>query len=285
MGRGALSGLGAAAALVAGLAHGQAAPRWYVQVDNDVFLGTDRWYTSGVRVSRVAVAGGYEWEASLLQEIYTPDPVHLREIDRAPTSRLLLALARHERGEGSLRTLEAALGVRGPSAQGERAADVVHHLVPARDVDWSRQQGDRVDAQLTYAHSRDLGPLRAHGGVVLGTQIGLAHLGASYGFGAATDSPLLRFAPTPPWDGAATGWGGFVGVSARYVFRNEMLGQPYRPWMAAIEQRNAVGRATAGLSWRAPWGTVAFAVALDSREFEGQAEPHRFGSLSLHVPF
>ena len=29
------------------------AVHWYTQVDNDVFYGTDRWYTSGLRVARL----------------------------------------------------------------------------------------------------------------------------------------------------------------------------------------------------------------------------------------
>ena len=95
----------------------------------------------------------------------------------------------------------------------------------------------------------------------------------------------MRFAPTPPWGTASAGWGAFVGASARFVGRNEMLEKPYLPWMAPIEREKAVGRLATGVTWRGGWGSLAFALAVDSKEFAGQAEPHRFGSLTLHVAF
>lgn len=275
-----------AAAMGASVACADAGPRWYLQVDNDVVFGTDRWYTSGVRISRVTTSGPVETELSLLQEVYTPDPIDLHPVDRAPAARLLGAWARHERGPTTFLTWEVALGVRGPSALGEQSTREVHRLIPARYVDWTRQEPDQFDGQLTIARTDAWGSWRTHVGAVAGTEVVFAHAGGAFTFGAALDSPVLRFAPTPPWDGtAAQGWGGFVGASARLVARNEMLHQPYLPWMPEIERENAVGRLAAGLSWRAGWGSVVLAVAQDSKEFKQQAESHRFGSLLVHIPF
>jgi hypothetical protein len=248
-------------------------------------VGTDRWYTSGVRISRVTTSGAVETELSLLQEIYTPDPIDLHPVDRVPAARLLGTIARHERSATSFVTWELALGVRGPSARGEQSTDAVHHIVPARYVDWSTQEGDQFDGQLTAARSDSFGALRTHVGAVAGTEIAFAHAGAAWTWGAALDSPVMRLAPTPPWDGGGEGWGGFVGASARFVARNEMLEKPYREWMPAIEREKAVGRLAAGVTWKAGWGHLVFAVAVDSKEFTQQAEPHRFGSLTVHVPF
>ena len=75
-------------------AHADEDARWYLQIDNDVVFGTDRWYTSGARVARVA--DGIEW--GVAQEIYTPDAKHWTPgtIDRIPTARLLASVARHD---------------------------------------------------------------------------------------------------------------------------------------------------------------------------------------------
>ena len=73
--------------------------RWYAQIANDVIFGTDRWYTSGVRIAREK--DGVEW--GLVQDIFTPDSKnwHPGKDDRAPTARLLVSGAFHERSASS----------------------------------------------------------------------------------------------------------------------------------------------------------------------------------------
>ncbi|HET7401610.1 MAG TPA: lipid A-modifier LpxR family protein, partial [Usitatibacter sp.] len=115
--------------------------RWYLQVDNDVVFGTDRWYTSGVRLGRVTPYGEGELELGFLHEVYTPEQRHWAPgvADRAPTARALLYGARHLRAGDSFSTLEADVGVQGPGAAGHSTTDFVHQVIPAPDVDWSRQ--------------------------------------------------------------------------------------------------------------------------------------------------
>src|SRR5205085_10770365 len=111
------------------------------------------------RYGRVPPGGDHEIEGNLLQEIYTPEAKHFAHgtVDRAPSGRLLLGVARHDRGAACFQTLEFALGVRGPAAEGERTTDFVHRLVPAPEVDWRREEGDRVDVQLTAVRSQRFG--------------------------------------------------------------------------------------------------------------------------------
>ena len=89
-------GIAVLAALAATQACAEGA-RWYVQVDNDVIAGTDRWYTSGVRIARVSPPGRVETEWGILQEIFTPEAKYWVPgvDDRAPTARLLAYGARH----------------------------------------------------------------------------------------------------------------------------------------------------------------------------------------------
>ncbi len=285
------AGCALAALAISFSAAAQTDPRWYLQVDNDVVFATDRWYTSGVRIARVARHGDYELEWAIQQDVFTPEAKEfvLGRIDRAPAARLFAAVARHDRAEMSFTTLQLAAGVAGPSALGEQSTDAIHRVIAAPDVAWERELPDRVDLHGTYSRSDRFGRVRLHHGVVLGNLVSFAHAGAEWRFGdtvADLASPMLRFAPTPPWSGSgAAGWNAFAGASLRYVARNRLLERPYDPAGERLEREKSIVRVAAGVSWQAGWGSATFAVAQDSREFEGQREPQRFGSLTVHVPF
>ncbi len=280
-------------------ARAQAPAQWYVQVDNDVLYGTDRWYTSGVRLARVEPRGGHAIEWGVLQEIYTPDARRHDRLDRPPAARLLAVLARHDRGEGTWRTLEADVGVNGPAALGREAQDLIHRLVPAPHEEWHVQRDNRFDGSLVVAGTRRLGApagddvrLNAHYGVVAGTLVAFAHAGLELrvgrGAAAALSSPVLRFAATPPLPagaGAQGGWSAFAGVSVRAYGRNRLLERnPAYPG-PTLERRDAVTRLAAGVTWIGRGASVVFAMVRDGRAFEGQRRPHGFGSIALHVPF
>jgi len=290
---------GLAACAVLG-AHAQANPsRWYLQVDNDVFYGTDRWYTSGVRVARVAQSGDHEVEWGLLQEIYTPEAKRQNDIDRPTAARLLGSFARHDRAPGMFRTLELDLGVTGPAALGRQAQELIHRIVPAPHEDWSLQRGNRLDAQAAWVQTQALESVRGagwhanlHYGAVIGNQIAFAHGGLElrWGHGAPGElsTPVLRFAATPPFTLAAgerDGWSSFAGVNVRVVARNQLLDRSGLDPAVTPERRDVVYRAAVGLTWVTRWSSLAFALVQDSREFYGQRRPHGFGSITLELPF
>ena len=281
----------AALAACAALSAGAAEPaRWYVQLDNDFFFDTDRWYSSGLRVARVTVQEGRETEVAVLHETYTPEVkrFELGVVDRAPTARLLLSIARHERSAQRLQTVEAALGVRGPAALGREVTDLLHRVFPAREIFWSRQQSNRLDARLSATRTQRLEWLDIHYGAVLGNQVAFAHAGAELRIGprGAAMTHLLRHAPTPPWHpGDAHGWGGFLGAGVRAVALNEMLRRPYSAFGEELERRKSVSRVLVGLSWSRPGLAATVALVQESREFEGQRTPHRFGGITVHAGF
>lgn len=270
----------------------QSDPRWYFQHDNDVVFLTDRWYTSGLRIARVAFLGEHEVELAVQQDIWTPEAktFELGRSDRGPAARLYLSAARHDRIPGRHVTWEAGLGVRGPAALGEEITDAIHRIIAAREVNWSRQPPNKLEAQVTYARSDRLQRVRLHHGLVAGTSLSFAHVGAEWRFGdlrvADLASPVLRFAPTPPWDaGGRRGWSAFAGASYRYVFRNRFVREPYDPFAPDLQYEKAIGRFAAGITWMSEWGSLVFAVAQDSHEFQSQRRPQRFGSVTVHVPF
>ncbi|HEX7465852.1 MAG TPA: lipid A-modifier LpxR family protein, partial [Usitatibacter sp.] len=144
-----------ACALASGACAAAEDARWYVKIDNDVVFGTDRWYTSGVRIARVKD----DLELALVQDIYTPDAKHWHfgVDDRAPTAELLAVGAKHMHGPDYFQTIELALGVRGPSAVGRQATSDIHRLIPAPEVDWSRQLDDAFDGHVAFTRSQSLG--------------------------------------------------------------------------------------------------------------------------------
>lgn len=282
----------ALAALTASAADEVSASRWYLQMDNDFYFGTDRNYSSGLRLGRVTGVGEIQVEWGLLQEVYSPEGKYWApgKDDRAPTARLLLYGARHRRAPASLETLELAAGVRGPSALGEQVTDIAHKWADAAKVDWSRQEGDEIDVQLSAARSHAIDGFHLHYGAVAGNQQAFAHGGIEWrhgtGAAGAALSPLLRFAATPPPPATAEpGWAVFAGASIRGIAHNAMIKRNYDPYGPELEPKRGVGRAAAGLAWVAGWGSLTFGLAVDTREFDAQREPHTFGSLTLHVGF
>jgi lipid A 3-O-deacylase len=283
-----------ALAVFAALAASQACAgdaRWYVQVDNDVVAGTDRWYTSGVRIARVSAPGPVETEWGILQEIFTPEAKYWAPgiDDRAPTARLLAYGGRHWLEPSAFSTVEIALGVRGPSALGEEVTRAIHKVISAPKVDWSRQESDRFDGHVAAVRTLRFGPFNAHLGGVVGTEQVFAHGGIEWRFGdeaaSGASSPAMRFAATPPPSAREGGWGGFIGANIRGVGRNEMIRVNYDPAGPEVEPKRAVARAMIGLAGVQRWGSVTFAVVGESREFDAQRKAHTFGSLTVSVDF
>lgn len=262
--------------------------RWYVRFDNDAFFNTDRWYSSGLRLARVGARGGHEIELGLVQEIYAPEAKRYEfgVVDRAPAARLLLAAARHDRSPELFQTLEVALGVRGPAALGRQMTDLMHRIISAREIVWSRQEANRFDGSVAATRTHRRGGLALHYGAVLGTQVAFAHAGADLRFGSPGAATfVLRHVSTPPGGDDSHGWGGFIGASVRRVARNEMLHRQYTAFAPDLERRDNVTRTAAGISWSRPALEISLAIVRESREFEGQRVRHGFGSLTLHAAF
>ncbi len=261
---------------------------WRLEVENDVAFHTDRWYTSGVRLYRSAGLGPESPLASFLrlpatsaqrldigvvQDVYTSDPYAAPDApDRPNAARLLFSAARHDLSADTLATLGIDAGVSGPAARGEQAQRLVHRIVPAPKTDWSVQVDNRSDVQVVGAWSHRIaqdavpGAIVLHGGGVAGTLMVFGHAG---------------IAATPLLPRAAGGFSFFAGASLRAVGRNRLLERrddDPKP-EAAAERR--VTRLAAGVAWSGAWGAATLGLAQDSAEFVGQAEPHRFGALTV----
>ena len=267
-----------------------AAARWYVQVDNDVFFHTDRWYSSGVRIARVSAPAADTTEWALEQDIWSPEGKKFRvgTIDRAPTAVLEGRFAWHHADANDLQTVELGLGVRGRGAAGERVTHFVHRFASAAEIAWEREVPTELSASAAATRTHAIGPFALHYGATVGNEMTFAHAGVEWRTAGAAYSPVLRMVATPPFDPKSAvprGWGFFAGANARAVARNRLLDRPYGIDTAAPTRKDAVLRAAAGVTAQQPWGALGFALVYETREFAEQRQAQRYGSLVVHVPF
>jgi hypothetical protein len=200
--------LAAALLLAAGVAHGDDMNDLILRVDNDLFTGTDRDYTSGVQVGTTSAtverfddssfAPKLRWANAKLewlqpkgfeinnvawtigQRMYTPEDWSRTEPDPRdrPYAGLLFAgLTYNGRDSHSLRSTSLEVGIVGPSALAEQAQRVVHRAVGAdRFLGWDQQLNDEPVLRVLHQRFRrwDLQPWRRFGDVT-------AHYGGSIG--------------------------------------------------------------------------------------------------------
>jgi hypothetical protein len=282
---------------------------WHTQIDNDVIVHTDRWYTSGVRITRSQAIGAdsilaawrsgdgrrHRLDIGIVQEIYTPETERgaAGNFDRPYAGRLLASALLQEWGPGTLATLGVEAGVTGPASLARQSQDFFHRFIPSPQTDWSRQLANRADVQLVAARSAEFpfesmpGVVVVHGGGIIGSVTTFGHAGLEWRSRAgAAANPLLRLAGTPPVpaDGVR-GLSFFAGASARAVLRDRLLERNADDPREGLSRERWVRRYAAGFAWPASWGTVTLGIAQDSREFASQRSPQPFGSLTLAIPF
>ena len=180
--------------------------------DNDLFAGTDRYYTSGIQfdwrsasenpppwlawlVSRPSFlfpeGGTPRWGLSAGQNIYTPGDTERRNPDprdRPYAGWLFGGVSLVSSTPTASGSLELQMGVVGPSALGRQAQNGVHNLrnLP-RANGWDYQLKDELGANLILARqwrwNQEIGPGGLSVGVVPGltASLGNVHLYASAG--------------------------------------------------------------------------------------------------------
>ncbi|MGJ8678541.1 MAG: lipid A deacylase LpxR family protein [Akkermansiaceae bacterium] len=152
---------------------------WTMYVDNDLFNGTDEYYTNGFRFAYLSddrradelpwgfkqlstvLPGGFSSDAtfknygiSLGQSMFTPADTEIGELqleDRPYAAWLYLGLSLQAKTESELDLLELSVGVIGPSALGEQAQDIVHNLISSDLAQgWDNQLDDALAINLYY---------------------------------------------------------------------------------------------------------------------------------------
>lgn len=212
---------------------------WSFIWENDVFAGTDRNYTNGLRLSYVSppVDGAHDWHRGLAgfvlgagpgdevrygmavgQSIYTPENIDAAEPlpDEHPYAGFLYgeyALFAHR--PDRLRMASLQVGIVGPSAGAETVQNDVHDIIGSAEArGWDNQLHDEAVFALVFEQRdrawlsrRVLGPeldLIPHWGASLGTLRTQAKVGLTARFGED-----LRNDFGPPRVRPAVGGSGF----------------------------------------------------------------------------
>lgn len=143
-------------------------------VENDVFTGTDRHYTSGVMLNYVSevdrgperlrkmgvrlpgldITDELQVSLSLGHEIYTPtdiDSIVLLENDRPYAGYLYIAAGFTAKNEKALETWRINLGVVGPAAKAEWAQNALHRLIDVEEAEgWDNQLRNEWTLSASY---------------------------------------------------------------------------------------------------------------------------------------
>lgn len=283
---------------------------WVVSVseENDKFApaNKDRYYTQGLKV---AVNRGDHTFFSLTQEINTPSDTSNPNpsLDDQPYSSALYVGWGYgrilERGgrRDVMFSVEAKLGVIGPSAGGETIQNKFHDLIGSpQSTGWGTQIPDEVllnvDGEFRRRFDldgaeRDGRDLIARAVLELGTMRTEAIFGAQFRWGTQLDRAWghsyirhsngydphdpRRVALTTP-DFAA--WG-FLDSQVEVVVRNYATdGGNFRE-SRGVNRNPIVFQCAAGVTLQAYGCSASYFIAIRTKEFETQADPHWFGGL------
>lgn len=247
---------------------------------------------------------------SLGQKMFTPadpGPTALIEDDRPYAGWLYLGFGYHARSRLRMDSLELNLGMVGPSSLAEEAQNFIHDLRGfERFNGWDNQLSDEPGVQLIYELKRQLLPecilpvgmecdLIGHAGFSLGNVATYLNAGGEFRLGwyipADFGTSSLRpggsnSAPRSRWDPRLRelpfgGLHAFVSLDGRLVGRDITLDGNTFEDSHSVDKRYLVGDAAVGVSGLFYGFKLSFARVFTSQEFEGQDDPHTYGSVSL----
>lgn len=233
---------------------------------------------------------------------FVPDPR-----DRPYAGWLYLGTGLMQRSDsGRIDHLQLLLGVVGPAALARQVQDGFHSLAGFGQADgYSHQLHNEPGLVVSYQTIWDrplltLGPVQTDAlpevGITAGNVLTYGEIGFTLRAGQSLAAGGTPRTITPGLAGSgwfdpdkingAFGWMIYAGIQTRAVWRNLFLeGNSYRD-SPGVEKRNFVTDQTAGISFLFRFGLrVDISYIKRSREFSGQIDDDRFGSVTLSTPF
>jgi hypothetical protein len=294
-----------------------------IQVENDALTGTDRNYTSGVRLGWTSPTGAVPTPLAALghgllgdgqqrvalgltQSLFTPADTQIAPPDPRdrPYAGILLADGALIQDTDASRTvLDLGLGVIGPAAQGSEVQDGFHTLIGDRtNRGWGSQLPNQPVVQLTARRTWRL-PLARLGGLEVdalpevtaaaGTWriYGAAGGQIRIGQGLDADYGASRIRPGMTGTNAYTAtrpiaWYIFIGGEGQAVLYDETLdGEPFAG-TTHVSRVPFVGEMEAGIAVIAFGMRLSFTEVVQTQEFRGQTGGlFKFSTASLSVKF
>jgi hypothetical protein len=293
-----------------------------VAIENDIVAGSDRDYTSGIKLvyafpdnkggklARIFLSADDGDRARLIvgagQNIYTPKTYRLPvpppgEHPYAGWLYVDGALIVERDSGNIIDILGVSAGVVGPAALGEDAQRTLHRLF--NDVDplgWNNQlrnePGLAISFDRQWKHRFKLGEVlefeaSPFAGASAGNVLteGRAGFSLSIGEDLKNDLGPVRVRSSIPGGGIdrrhGVAWSVFGGAAARAVARNIFLdGNTFRNG-PSVEKEILVGEFQAGLSISFGLANLSYTHVWRTRQYETEPDGHSFGALSLSRRF
>lgn len=288
--------------------------------ENDLFAGTDRDYTNGVRADYRSPAGALplwgrflrrhsegltdaeDWAVTygLGHQIYTPEDISLavpEPGDRPYAGFAFVSAGIVATGARTSDALTLDLGLVGPATQAEEIQSFVHDVVNAQEPNgWDTQI--RNEPAFRLAWRRAWAPLARAGFAGIGADLsplgeialGNVDTSASVGLVARIGNDLPAVVDVAPIEAIEAGdglvWSLFASAEGRLVGYDIFLqGNAFRDGVDGVTPNRLVGDFALGLSLG--YGPVAlvFESHVVTQEFDAQSGGAQFGSVNLRYRF
>lgn len=294
-------------------------------LENDLFTGTDRYYTNGIRfaylteeqrapelvqriVQHLPFAGRRNYRISMAfgQNIYVPSSIEIANPspdDRPYAGWLYGSLGLISDSGSILRTALLTVGVVGPSALAEPAQKFIHKVIDSpKPLGWDHQLKDEPGVILTLEQKwRSLyrfSPLGVeidatpHVGVNLGNVNTDATIGTTFriGFDLPADYGPPRIRPSLPGSDFFIPHDTlsgylFAGIEGRGVARNIFLDGNTFRSGPSVDKNHWIGSAQIGAAITYHDVRISYTHVFQSKEFKTQIKPAQFGAVSISTRF
>jgi lipid A 3-O-deacylase len=287
-------------------------------LENDIFAGTDRYYTHGAKLTWVSPdrissqsdpLSRQAISLSFGQNIYTPYEIEredLIEDDRPYAGISYFTFALHRKRDMSMDTFGFLLGIVGPSSLAAEVQRFIHSLYRGtQPKGWHHQIKDEIvfgmifDRKWRIFRSRKDKKfeydLIGHVGGSLGNMMTAAATGWQFRFGSNLPDDFGTFLLRPGGESGALfneqanqradakhmGVHGFVYLVGHAVYRNIFLdGNTFKD-SHRVDKYPFVGDIVFGFVINQKRFKFSYAYVFRTKQFKTQAKPHIFGAINI----
>jgi lipid A 3-O-deacylase len=299
-----------------GVAQNRGAFSFYLE--NDVFAGTDRYYTHGVKLtwispyktaSRSDPLARSAISLSIGQNIYTPYDIEredLIEDDRPYAGILFFTLALHRKRNQTMDTFELLLGIVGPGSLAAKMQRFIHSLYRGtRPQGWPHQLKNEVVFDLVFDKKWRIFrsgegkkiefDLIGHIGGSLGNMMTAAATGWQFRFGSNIPRDFGSFLLRPGGESGAlfceqshhradakrSGAHGYLYLVGHAVYRNIFLDGNTFKQSHRVDKYSFVGDIVLGFVINRKRFRFSYAYVYRTKQFKTQTKPQIFGAINI----
>lgn len=287
-------------------------------LENDIFAGTDRYYTHGAKLTWISpdkIANRSDpssrsaFSLSFGQSIYTPYDIERADLiadDRPYAGISYFTLALHRKKDQTMNTFEILLGVVGPISLAAEMQRFVHSLYRGvQPKGWHNQLKNELVFDLVFdkkwrifrsgEDNKIEVDLIGHAGGGLGTMMTALATGWQFRFGSNLPRDFGTFLIRPGGESGAffneqinhrtearqSGVHGYVYLVGHAVLRNIFLDGNTFQESHRVDKYPFVGDVVLGFVVNQKRFRFAYAYVFRTKQFKTQTKPHIFGAINI----